>query len=136
MLKSRVVVTAYIEKDGKVLLGRKKSGVGPYPDTWHLPGGGVNLGDESIDDAIRREVKEETGLDVLNVERINFDEDFEPDKHGEETHYIFLVYKMNAATFEFKAMDDLVELRWFDKSELKSIPLPRPLTKQFKQGLL
>jgi 8-oxo-dGTP diphosphatase len=135
-MKSRVVVTAYIEKNGKVLLGKKKPGVGPYPDTWHLPGGGVNLGDESIDEAIAREVKEETGLDVKNVERVIFDEDSEPDKNGEMTHYIFLVYKMTANSFEATAADDIVDLKWVDIKELKDLPLPRPLIKYIKKGLL
>jgi 8-oxo-dGTP diphosphatase len=135
-MKSRVVVTAFIEKDGKVLLGQKRKGVGPYPDTWHLPGGGVNLGDESIDEAIIREVKEETGLDMESVERVVFDEDYEPDKHGEMTHYIFLVYKMTAKSFKAKAADDIVELRWFDRKLLVDLPLPRPLIKQLDAGLL
>jgi 8-oxo-dGTP diphosphatase len=135
-MNSRVVVTAYIEKGGKVLLGKKKPGVGPYPDTWHLPGGGVNLGDESIDDAITREVKEETGLDVENVERLVFDEDFEPDKNGEMTHYIFLVYKISVNNFKAEAADDIIELQWFYKKDLKNIPLPRPLIKYIEKGLL
>lgn len=135
-MNSRVVVTAYIEQDGKVLLVKKKAGVGPYPDTWHLPGGGVNLGDESIDDAIKREVKEETGLDVKNIERIVFDEDFEPDKNSEMTHYIFLIYKMTANSFKAIAADDIVELKWVDRKELKDLPLPRPLIKQISEGLL
>lgn len=135
-MKSRVVVTAFIEKDGKVLLGQKKSGVGPYPDTWHLPGGGANLGEESIDEAIIREVKEETGLEIVDLERVAFDEDSEPDKYGERTHYIFLVYKATAKSFAVTAADDIVELKWFDKSELPDLPLPRPLMKQMKEGLL
>ncbi|HUQ84723.1 MAG TPA: NUDIX domain-containing protein [Candidatus Limnocylindrales bacterium] len=135
-MKSRVIVAAVIEKDGKILLGRKKPGVGPYPDTWHLPGGGVNLGEETIDEAILREVKEETGLEVYKLERIVFDEDFEPDKHGEKTHYVFLVYNMRAKSLEVIAGDDLIELKWFFKSDLNSLPLPRPLIKQIKEGLL
>lgn len=135
-MKSRIVVTAFIEKDGKVLLGRKKPGVGPYPDTWHLPGGGANLGEESIDEAIVREVKEETGLEISNLKRIAFDEDSEPDKHGDRTHYIFLVYKVSAKSFDVTAADDIVELKWFDKKELQNLPLPRPLIKQMKEGLL
>jgi ADP-ribose pyrophosphatase YjhB (NUDIX family) len=135
-MKFRVVVTAFIEKDGKVLLGLKKPGVGPYPDTWHLPGGGANLGEESIDEAILREIKEETGLEVVNLERVGFDEDSEPDKHGERTHYVFLIYKAEAKSFDVTTGDDLVELKWFDRAELDNIPLPRPLIKQLKAGLL
>lgn len=132
-MKSRVVVTAFIEKRGKVLLGRKKPGVGPYPDTWHLPGGGANLGEESIDEAILREVKEETGLEIVDLERVAFDEDSEPDKHGERTHYVFLVYRAKAESFEVKAGDDIIELRWFDKKDLPSLALPRPLIKQMNE---
>jgi 8-oxo-dGTP diphosphatase len=135
-MNSRVIVTAYIEKEGKVLLAKKKAGVGPYPDTWHLPGGGVNLGNESIDEAIIREVKEETGLDVESLERIVFDEDFEPDKNSEMTHYIFLIYKMTANSFKAIADDDIVELKWVDRKELKDLPLPRPLIKYIEKGLL
>lgn len=136
-MKSRVVVVALIEKDGKILMGRRPKGIGPYPNTWQFPGGGVNLGEESLVDAIKREVKEETGLQIENFERVSFDEEYEPDKHGEMTHYAFLVFRATSATDEAVAGDDLVELRWFSKSELKSVPLARPSIKFFKeQGLL
>ncbi|HSX08713.1 MAG TPA: hypothetical protein VLF93_01000 [Candidatus Saccharimonadales bacterium] len=37
-MKARVIVTTLIEKEGKILLGKKLKDVGPYPNTWHLPG--------------------------------------------------------------------------------------------------
>lgn len=64
-MKARVVVSVIIEKDGKVLLGRKADGVGPYPDTWRLIGGGVNLEEESVLDALKRETREEAGIDLI-----------------------------------------------------------------------
>lgn len=132
-----MIVAAVIEKDGKILLGRKPDGVGPYPDMWHLPGGGVSLGEESLIDAIKREIKEETGLEPVEIERIGFDEDFEPDKHGEMTHYVFLVYKVEPASTNAVASDDVVKLQWFDKSELQNLPLTTPSQKLFsKMGLL
>ena len=42
-MNCRVVVSAVIEKGSAVLLGRKPKDFGPYPNTWHLPGGGLNL---------------------------------------------------------------------------------------------
>jgi ADP-ribose pyrophosphatase YjhB (NUDIX family) len=132
-MKARVIVTTVIEKNGEILLGQKSKNVGPYPNTWHLPGGGVDLEDESLVDAVRREIKEETGLEVSNMGRVNFDEDYEPDKHGEMTHYVFLVYKVTPKTTDAKAADDLTELRWFKKSELKKLPLTRPSIKFFKE---
>lgn len=136
-MKSRVIVVALIEKDDKVLLGRKPDGVGPYPDTWHIPGGGINLGEESLEDAVRREVREETGLEVTDIERVRFDEDFEPNKHGEMVHYIFLGFRMKAVEENFQAGDDMVHLEWVKKLELKNLPLNRPTVKYFQDvGLL
>src|SRR3989338_9168033 len=92
-MKSRLIVSAIIEKGNKLLFGRKKENKGPYPNTWHLLGGGVHLEEESLTDAIRREIKEEAGIEVGALEPISFDEDIEPDKNNEETRYIFLVFK-------------------------------------------
>ncbi len=54
-MKTRVIVSAVIEKDQDLLFGKKKKDIGPYPNTWHLIGGGVNEG-ESLTDAIKREI--------------------------------------------------------------------------------
>lgn len=60
---NRDIVGAFIfSSDGKVLLGHNKSG-GVYQDQLIVPGGGIEEG-ESHAEAIIREVKEETGIDV------------------------------------------------------------------------
>jgi len=132
-MKTRVVAAAIIEKDGKILLGQKAPGVGPYPDTWHLPGGGVDLEVETCEEAMRREIKEETGLEILSIERDGFDEDYEENKHGEMTHYLFLRFNVEPVDTNAKAGDDLKELKWFKKEELKDLALTRPLIKHLKE---
>ncbi len=136
-MKSRVIVAAVIKKDGKILLGRKKPGVGPYPDTWHLPGGGVNLGEETLVDAVTREVKEETGLEIDQIVRIMFDDGFTHDKNKEMTHYVFLVFKIIPTGNKVVPGGDLVRLQWFEKENLKNITMTPTSTKLFKEiGLL
>ena len=132
-MKSRVVAVAVIEKGGSVLLGKKPPGVGPYPDCWHVPGGGIHLEDESIEQALKREIMEETGLKVKDIKKISFDEDYEPDKHGEKTHYVFLVYCCKWASGTPKAGDDLNTLQWVEKAKLKGFTLTRPSQKLFKE---
>ncbi len=68
-MKSRLIVCAVIRNGNKVLLGKKPKGKCPYPNTWHLPGGGINLEKESCEDAVVREIKEETGLDVKDLKK-------------------------------------------------------------------
>jgi 8-oxo-dGTP diphosphatase len=54
----RIGVNALIFEEGRVLLAHRRD-----IDWWNLPGGGMELG-ETVEDAIRREVREETGLEV------------------------------------------------------------------------
>lgn len=132
-MKSRLVVSAIIKKGDEYLLGKKSKNIAPYPNTWHLLGGGVNLEEENLEGGIRREVKEEAGIELGTLKRISFDEDYEPNKHGEMTHYVFLVFESEYKSGEIKAKDDIEELQWFHKSELKNIPLTRPSIKLFKE---
>ena len=59
----RIAVYAIIFADRRVLLALRHN-----IDWWNLPGGGMELG-ETVDEAMRREVREETGLEV-EVERL------------------------------------------------------------------
>lgn len=132
-MNARVIVTALVEKEGKFLFGRKPNGVGPYPDTWHLLGGGVKLGEESCEEALRREFREESGIELAEVRRVSFDEDYEPNKRGEMTHYVFLVYVARCVSVAAQAADDIIELCWIDKRELGSYRFTRPTEKLFRE---
>lgn len=131
-MKTRVIVSAVIEKGGDLLLGKKKSNIGPYPNTWHLIGGGVD-DDVSLQDAIKREIKEEAGIEVKISGSLGFDDDREPNKHGEITHYIFLVFEAKYISGELKADDDIEHLEWIPKDKLSEIELNRPSVKLFKK---
>lgn len=55
----RIGVFALIfDDEGRILLGRRRD-----VDWWNLPGGGMEAG-ETVDEALRREAREETGLEV------------------------------------------------------------------------
>ncbi|KAI7725597.1 hypothetical protein M8C21_033259 [Ambrosia artemisiifolia] len=63
-----VGVSVFILKDNKILFGRRRS-VSVGDNTYLLPGGHLELG-ESHEECAVREVKEETGLDIKNIERL------------------------------------------------------------------
>lgn len=132
-MKSRIVTGVLIEKNGLYLFGRKRKDVGPYPNTWVMIGGGLRLEDESIEEGVRRETREETGLEIHNLKRLSFDEDIEPDKNGIGTHYLFLVYTANHLRNKERPGDDIVELKWIKKTDLNKYPMSRPTIKLFKE---
>lgn len=131
-MKSRVVVVAVVEKEGKYLVGQKPEGIGPYPNTWHTLGGGVDLENETLEEAVKRETREEAGIEINNIKPIAFDEDNEPDKHGEMTHYVFLSFKADYVLGEIQAGDDMANLIWASREELSKLNLNKPSRKLFK----
>jgi len=60
----RVGIGVFVIKDGKFLLLQRKAAHGE--GTWSLPGGHMEFG-ESFEDTSKREVREETGLEITNV---------------------------------------------------------------------
>ncbi len=122
-MRVRIIVSALIEKDGNFLFGRKAPGVGPYPDQWLIIGGGVEETDETLEQALRREVKEETGLEITNLQQVMFDEDIR-EKKGEMIHMILLNYKADWLSGKPRPGDDITTLQWVKKTDLLNLDIP------------
>lgn len=131
-MKYRVTVVAVITKGTDVLLGRKPKDVGPYPNTWVIPGGGLNLGEETTEEALIREVHEETGLEIQDIKPLVFITDTEPDKHGVPTYFIHLVYTATYMSGEINAQDDVASLSWIPIKDLPTLTVARPSITTFK----
>ena len=57
------IAIALIWSDGKVLCARRKADAAHLPDIWEFPGGKCGEG-EALEDCVRREVREEIGIEV------------------------------------------------------------------------
>lgn len=95
----------------------------PLKGWWSLPGGAVEAG-ERVEDAVCREVLEETNLEVRVV---RFGEIFErimPDAAGAiEYHYVLLDYVCEVYGGTLRAGSDSADVRWFSPEELKELPI-------------
>lgn len=128
------VCAVIVSKDKKVLFGRKdKNGGGVYSDCWHSPGGGIDEG-ETLEEALRRETREEVGINLDDTIFALLDDKGKGSSKkrlasGEEVlcHMTFNVYlvRHNKNSAEIKVMlsDDLVEYGWFDQDEMKELKL-------------
>ncbi|NTV24432.1 MAG: NUDIX domain-containing protein [Nanoarchaeota archaeon] len=132
-MKSRVVASAVIIKGDYLLFCKKPKGLGPYPDKWLIVGGGVNLGDETAEEALKREIREEADIEVIDIEPVGFDEDFAKNKHGESVHYIFLNFRVNYLSGVPKPQDDIEILEWVHKDKVKELDLCKPSLRLFEK---
>ncbi|MGH2749712.1 MAG: NUDIX hydrolase [Actinomycetota bacterium] len=107
-------VGAIVVRDGALLMVRRAQE--PARGLWSLPGGKVERA-EYLSDAVRREVREETGLEVVVGELAGFFEVI-----GEESHYVIMDF---LATYEGEAEpvagDDADQVRWVPLSEVASL---------------
>lgn len=65
------MITAIIEKDGKYLLMRRSEKHKTGKNQWQFPEGKLDFGENPVD-ALKREVKEETGLDLIDSEFLTY----------------------------------------------------------------
>ena len=87
-----------------------------WDDQWLVPGGKVDKG-ETMHETVRREVKEETGLDVDNIEFFNAKDGGNPDDFERDTHFIFLNFICTASGEVELDKREAVDYTWISPEE-------------------
>jgi 8-oxo-dGTP diphosphatase len=103
-----------VDDDGRILLARRAADV--FNGAWDLPGGFVDF-DEHPLDTVRRELREESGLEVEPLEFLGIWMDrYSEDESGPSTLNLYWTARVTGG--EPEAADDVSELRWFARDEL------------------
>jgi len=123
-----VAVGMVVLLNGKLLLVRRKKE--PAKDSWTLPGGLIELGESTIE-AVVRETREETGLEVEVDSVIDVVDYIERDKQGNvRIHYVIIDYLGYAVSGKLQPGSDVAELKLVSEEDLPKLPLP-PITAAF-----
>ena len=110
-----VVVTRDVHP--RVLLIQRKHD--PFAGTWALPGGFVEQS-EALADAARRELLEETGVVVEDLEPLYTAGDPNRDPRGWTVSVVFLA-RVNAKKLKPRAADDAKAVKWFRLDDLPEL---------------
>ena len=113
--RPRLTVDGAIVKDKKLLLIKRN--IDPYKDKWALPGGHVEYG-ERVEDAVIREVFEETGLKGKIAKIVGVYSDPNRDPRG---HTITIVFMLKIISGELKSGDDASDAHFFDINDLPDL---------------
>lgn len=108
-----VAACALVEREGRLLLVRRARE--PELGKWDIPGGFIDEG-ELPEDAVRRELREETGLEIAVGELVGVWTDWYGDA-PDAAYNVVLVWNATADG-EPEPADDVSEARWFGREEL------------------
>jgi ADP-ribose pyrophosphatase YjhB (NUDIX family) len=125
------VSVSFIIHDGKgnIMLHKRGQQARDEQGRWDVGGGALEFG-ESIDEAIRRELKEEFCVDATEIDFLTAYEAHR-EHNGMPTHWIALLHavKVDPAQVKNGEPHKIDEIEWF-----RSDNLPEPLHSQFWKG--
>jgi len=114
-----VSVGALVIDDGRVLLIRR--GKEPLKGEWSVPGGAVEIG-EPLAAAVKRELREETGLEAEVGEVIGVFDRIYPDTNGRtEYHYVLVDFLCRRISGEAQPAGDVDAAHWFTRAEIEAL---------------
>jgi len=124
-------VAAVIVENGKLLLVERA--VEPSKGKWSVPGGSVEWG-EPLAEALKREVREETGLEI-EVEKVAgvFDLIIRNEAGKPQYHYVIVDFFACVIGGELVPGDDAAKARWVPVEELDNYELSNHLRSRLRQ---
>ena len=111
-----VGVGAVLVKDGKALIVKRAHE--PRKGEWSLPGGRVELG-ESLIDAVRREIREETGLEIDVGPVVEIFDRVHRHEGRVRYHFVIVDYLCACLGGTLQAGDDAEDVAWVTDDELE-----------------
>ena len=129
--RPKVGVGIIVIKDNKVLLGKRKNSHGE--GSWCFPGGHLEF-NESLENCAKREVLEETGIEIKNIRFETITNDIFKD---EGKHYITIFMLCEYDSGEVKVMEPekCEKWNWFEWNNLPE-PLFLPIQSLLKKGYI
>lgn len=103
---------------GKILLCKSHK----WGNKYVIPGGHIELG-ERMEEALKREILEETGLNIYDIKLISLKESIYSDTFYDKKHFIFIDYMCKTASSNVTLNDEAEEYEWADIEQIEHYDL-------------
>jgi len=117
-------------KEGKIFLMKSPK----WKNKYVIPGGHVEMG-ETLKQAIEREIKEETGLNIFDIEFVYFQEFIYGNAFWKKRHFMFFDFSCRTNSTKVKPNKEVSEYRWATLKEALKLPI-EPYTRKSIQEYL
>ena len=114
-----------VDEKKRLLIVKKSPNEAIDAGLWVVPGGKVKA-EENVISALKREVKEETGLSVVSYQWIGEDVFKVDGKYFHAAHFLCKVKSTN----KIKLEKSLLEFKWITKSQVSNFQIPKNLKKE------
>ncbi len=122
-----VGVGAVVPDGNRVLLVRRA--YEPGQGLWSVPGGLVEVG-ETVEEAVKREVEEETGVAVSVDRLIAVLDNIVRDEDGKvRFHYVLIDYLAHPVGGEARPSKETLDVRWVNLEDVKNLQLTKTALK-------
>jgi 8-oxo-dGTP diphosphatase len=123
-----LALKAVIEKDGKILILKRSKEEDCFKEMWDIPGGGINFG-EMPEEALKREVKEETGLEIEVIKPVRIWSFF---KNNGRTQVVGVTLLCKYKGGEVKLSREHTKFRWISPEEIEKYNVHEGIKKDIK----
>ena len=113
MRKPKIAVGGVIIRDNKILLTKRRDE--PDKNKWAIPGGKLEL-NETLEEGLKREMKEETSLNVKIGKLLGIIEVI-----NDSFHYVILDYECDIISGEIEANSDALDIGYFNLNGLSNV---------------
>jgi nucleoside triphosphatase len=137
----RIIVVGIIQNSrDEYLICKKPETRGVFPGQWALPGGGIEES-ERMFDALRREMREEVGIEIEEIKPLFFKDGQHlklfSDGSSKDIYMIFLLFSCRGCSDDVRLGDEFEEYAWVEKDALRGYDLNEQTKNTFVQlGLI
>jgi 8-oxo-dGTP diphosphatase len=130
MNKIYPALKAIVVKNGKILILKRSSKEDCFQEMWDIPGGRINFGEEP-EEALRREVKEETGLEIEVIKPVRVWTFF---KDNGRTQVIGITLLCKHKSGRVKLSEEHEDFKWVEPREIENYNIHEGIKKDMKEA--